>query len=114
MKKNLLVTIPNLSSPGGVIFFWQALFPHLKDNSKIDLRIVEVGGYGKNIFRAIDDQRNFKKQISSNVDLVILNPSLGFKSFFRDALFAKKLIRKKIPFVVFFHGWDLDFETGCR
>ena len=25
-------------------------------------------------------------------------------------LFAKHLVKKKVPFVVFFHGWNLDFE----
>lgn len=110
MKKRVLVTIPNLSSPGGVIFYWQAIWPTLSNYNQANWQTMEVGGYGKNIFLAFKDQWKFYKKITLNTDLVVLNPSLGFKSFFRDAIFAKQLQRKKIPFVVFFHGWEPSFE----
>lgn len=110
MEKNIIVTIPNLSAPGGVNFFWDALLPHLSKYDSLNLNTMEVGGYGKNILAPFADQWKFNRKVNAKIDLVILNPSLGYKSFFRDALFAKQLNRKKKPFVVFFHGWDLDFE----
>jgi glycosyltransferase involved in cell wall biosynthesis len=108
--KKIVVTIPNPSAPGGVNFFWDALIPHLNAYNEISLATMEVGGYGKNIVAPFMDQIKFNQKVNSKIDLVVLNPSLGFKSFFRDALFAKQLARKKKPFIVFFHGWDLDFE----
>ncbi len=110
MKKNIIITVPQLSSAGGVSSFWNALLPEMSEWEDVQLETLEIGGHGKNILGPLMDQRNFKKTISSGVDLVILNPSLGYRSFFRDALFAKQLFNKNIKFAVFFHGWDLEFE----
>lgn len=110
MQNNVLVTVPNLSASGGVSFYWNAILPHLRTYGTINLTTIEIGGHGKNIFGPINDQLHFNKTIVKSIDLAVLNPSLGLKSFFRDSLFARQLTRKNIPFVVFFHGWDVNFE----
>ena len=110
IKKNILIVTPQLSRLGGVSSFWNALLPELRMYDDIAINNLQIGGHGKNILGPVLDQWSFRKVIKKNVDLAFLNPSLGSRSFFRDALFAKQLIQKSLPFVVFFHGWDLDFE----
>lgn len=109
-KRSVMVTIPNLSAPGGVNFYWDALLPYLNDSGKISVKTMEVGGYGKNIVAPFSEQWRFYRRVDSKIDLVVLNPSLGFKSFFRDAFFARQLFKRKKTFITFFHGWDLEFE----
>lgn len=108
MKKILLVT-PKLETSGGVASYWNSLIPLLKENRDLKFENFQVGGHGKNIIATLKEQYIFRKKITNN-SLVFLNPSLGFNSFFRDGFFAKQLIYKNIPFVVFFHGWNLNFE----
>ncbi|WP_161598232.1 glycosyltransferase family 4 protein [Maribacter flavus] len=108
--RNVIVTIPNLSAPGGVNFYWDALLPYLKASGNISIKTMEVGGYGKNIIAPFIELWRFYKTVDADIELVILNPSLGFKSFFRDAFFARMLFKRKKEFITFFHGWDLEFE----
>lgn len=110
MKNNILIVTPQLSASGGVSSYWNALLPKLNNYDDLGISTLEIGGHGKNILGPFVDQWKFKKVLSNNVELAFLNPSLGSRSFFRDAIFAKQLVRKNIPFIVFFHGWSLDFE----
>jgi glycosyltransferase involved in cell wall biosynthesis len=110
MIKDIIVTVPKLTLPGGVSAFWNALLPEFHKMDQVRFRSVEIGGHGKNVFGPLIDIWNLRKATKSKSDLIILNPSLGSRSFFRDAFFAKYLLRNNIPFVVFFHGWSLDFE----
>jgi len=110
MGKRILMATPKLSSSGGVSSFWNALLPVFNSNVGLNVQTLQIGGHGKNLFGPLLDQWNFKKSINTQPDMAFLNPSLGSRSFFRDALFAKQLIGKNIPFIVFFHGWSLDFE----
>lgn len=108
-KKILLIT-PELASNGGVSAFWNALLLAFKSFKDIHFQTLQIGGHGKNIFGVFLDQWRVYKISSSNFYLALINPSLLNKSFFRDGLFAKQLKRKNIPFIVFFHGWDNNFE----
>ncbi|GIU00523.1 hypothetical protein TSL6_10290 [Sulfurovum sp. TSL6] len=110
MKNKILIVTPKLSSIGGVSSYWNTLLPILCNYNNLNINTLEVGGHGKNIFAILHDQWKFKKEIDNKINLIFLNPSLASRSFFRDALFAKQLQNKKISFVVFFHGWNLDFE----
>ncbi|MFT5735782.1 MAG: glycosyltransferase involved in cell wall biosynthesis [Maribacter sp.] len=110
MKAKILITIPNIKAPGGVSYYWDAIVPHLANYDEIACKTFEVGAYGTNLLAPIKDLWNFRKEVKAKTKVVVLNPSLGIKSFFRDAIFSKILISNKIPFIVFFHGWDLDFE----
>lgn len=108
----ILITVPNLSTLGGVSNFWNSLFEAFRQNDNIDFQPLQIGGHGKNPIGVVADQWNFHKALKSNIDLAFLNPSLIIKSFFRDGLFAKQLIRNRTPFVVFFHGWELEFQES--
>jgi len=110
MKNSILIVTPRLSISGGVSSFWNALLPVLDNYDDITIDTFQIGGHGRNVIGSIVDQWNFKKKIQSHIDLTLLNPSLGSRSFFRDALLSKQLVSKNIPFIVFFHGWDLMFE----
>ena len=107
MKKKILIVH---SRSGGVSAYWKPSLRVLKQYNDIHVSTLEIGGEGRNIFSPLVDQWNFRNKIKTKYDLVLLNPSLGWKSFFRDALFAKKLNKSKIPFMLFFHGWEFDFE----
>lgn len=113
MKKNInkiLIPMPNKVYKGGICSYWSAIFTSFKKFNNIGFEIVKVGNRGKNIFGPPMDQWIFYKAAHSEIDLVVLNPSILNKAFFREAIFAQQLVMKKIPFIVFFHGWDLDFE----
>lgn len=110
MNKKIIIITPQLNISGGVASYWNSLLPLIKKDTKLKVENFQVGGHGKNLISMIKEQFKFKKLISEDSSLVFLNPSLGFNSFIRDGLFAKQLISKNIPFVVFFHGWNLNFE----
>jgi N-acetylglucosaminyldiphosphoundecaprenol N-acetyl-beta-D-mannosaminyltransferase len=86
------------------------MFDSFSKFSNIEFKVIKIGNCGKNIFGPPIDQWRFYKFCTNDIDLVILNPSILSRAFFREGLFAKQLISKKIPFIAFFHGWDLDFE----
>ncbi len=112
-KPNILLIVGNLSTPGGVSVFWNSILESLKKIDEFHFNILEIGGHGKNILGVFFDQWRVHQNISSNQnkELAIINPSLLNRSFFRDGLFAKQLQHKNVPFMVFFHGWDVDFEA---
>lgn len=45
------------------------------------------------------------------IDIVHLNPSLVPRAIQRDIAFAQRCIEIGVPFVVFFRGWDKNFEA---
>lgn len=112
-KNNILLIVGNLSTAGGVSAFWNSLLSAFHKTNYFNFNILQIGGHGKNIFGPILDQWRLNKKIKSNknLELGIVNPSLLNRSFFRDGLFAKQMTKNSLPFVVFFHGWDLEFET---
>ena len=110
MIKNILIPIPNKVYKGGICSYWSAMFSSFNKFSDLKFKVVKIGNRGKNIFGPPLDQWKFHKACTPEIDLVVLNPSILNKAFFREGLLAKQLIAKKIPFIAFFHGWDLDFE----
>ncbi len=108
--KTILIPIPNKVYKGGICSYWSAIFDSTKKFADTKFNIVKVGNRGKNILGVPLDQWIFHKACTSEVDLVVLNPSIQSKAFVREALFAKQLIAKDIPFIAFFHGWDIEFE----
>lgn len=110
MQTNILITTPKLSDIGGVSSFLNSLFRAFKTDEKRCFHPIEIGGHGKNLLGPVLDQYRVRKASTSSIDIGFVNPSLLSKSFFRDGLFCKNFVEKKIPFVVFFHGWDKEFE----
>jgi len=87
------------------------MLPLLEDKA-FSIDFLETGSAkGKgNPFYPITDQLNLFKQLKKKPPILIhINPSLDPKSFVRDGLLVYQAIHRKIPVVVFFHGWDIDF-----
>ena len=108
--KNILLPMPNKVYKGGICSYWSAMFTSIQKISEVNFKVVKIGNRGKNIFGPPLDQWKFYKACTPDIDMVILNPSIFSKAFFREALLAKQLIAKKIPFIAFFHGWNPEFE----
>lgn len=115
---NVLITHPDFKDPGGVA----AHYAKLKDKFQIPVqhfiigkRAEEQDGVIPLLFRAISDYYRFVKTLRTNDhDVIHTNPSLDFKAFIRDGIFALlgKLLGKKV--VVFFHGWQKPFESTLQ
>lgn len=112
MTKVLLVH-PDFSRLGGIESYFLKIKPHLGvdhlscGNSR---RPGEKGLFFR-IKRIFGDYLEFWKQVSRpDVTVVHLNPSLQARMFYRDFMYLwiAKLYRKKT--VVFFHGWDIEFQ----
>ena len=109
----VLITTPELGLPGGVAFYYKTLKPHFVS----DVTYFTIGkrstctGTLNAIWQLLKDYWFFLVAIySTNYDVIHFNPSLGARSFLRDSIFIAlaKICRKRV--VVFFHGWDLDYE----
>lgn len=108
-SKNILIPIPNMVHKGGICSYWAAMFSSFKKFSDTKFKVIKVGNRGKNILGPLLDQWRFHKASNSNIDMVILNPIIENRAFFREGLFAKQLFMKEIPFIVFFHSMSADF-----
>jgi glycosyltransferase involved in cell wall biosynthesis len=112
-KKTILIVTPGLNGLGGVANYWKTILPLLKENEEFQIEFLETGsskGQG-NRFYPILDQLNFHHHIKNiKPSLIHINPSLDPKSFIRDGVLIYQAVRKKIPVVVFFHGWDPSFS----
>jgi glycosyltransferase involved in cell wall biosynthesis len=109
-KKSILIITPGLNGLGGVANYYKTMLP-LLENERFSTAFLETGSVkGKgNLFYPITDQINCFKWIKKKPDLVHINPSLDLKSFIRDGALIYQAVRKNIPVVVFFHGWDVGF-----
>lgn len=113
MKRKVLIHAPNLSTPGGKQTYYTAVRPHFQD----DVSFFFYGAQGKKesklrtLARLIYDYRRFYRRLKKeDFDMVLLNPSLNPKSFFRDSIFALLCYWAGTKFVVFWRGWNWDFE----
>lgn len=110
-RGGVLLTVPDLQGQGGVASFYNGVlshFPHAK------VTPLEIGGCKNTggLLHPLIDQVRFRNTLKDlRPELIHLNPSLGFKSFLRDGLFAWQAKKLGIPFVVFWHGWDKMFES---
>ncbi len=108
---------------GGVTKYLQCVLEHLSDECcpydwsltpGVKISSVRQSGFGINVLRmcratwtAVRFNRLLKM---GGIDLVHLNPSLGKTAVMRDIRFARQAHLAGIPFVVFFHGWNKDYE----
>ncbi|MBL4902030.1 MAG: glycosyltransferase family 4 protein, partial [Desulfocapsa sp.] len=107
----ILLTVPCLKDQGGVASFYNGVFPHFPHGKVVSL---EIGGTKNSgtLLHPLVDQFRFRSAVKRmKPSLIHLNPSLGFKSFIRDGLFAWQAKQLGYPFLVFWHGWDKSFEA---
>jgi len=110
-KKTILIVTPGLNGLGGVANYCKTVLPLLEGKEYL-IDVLETGSVkGKgNPFYPISDQLFFNWRIRKKPPILIhINPSLDPKSFIRDGLLVYQAIRRDIPVVVFFHGWDMAF-----
>ncbi len=115
MEKKVLIHAPNLSTPGGK----QTYYTAVKDYFKSDISFFFYGSQGKKeskvrtLTRMYSDYKKFYRQIKKEkYDLVLLNPSLNRNSFFRDSIFAYLCRLAGVKMIVFWRGWNWDFELN--
>lgn len=113
MKKRLLIHAPNLTTPGGKQTYYAAVNEYFSD----EISFFFYGAQGRKesrgafLKRLIRDYYRFWRQLKGgHFDLALLNPSLNMKSFFRDSFFALICFLMGVKFVVFWHGWQWEFE----
>lgn len=115
-KMKVLLNTPPLDCMGGVATFYLNLREHLGDeivyfhtgrrNGESSLR---------SVLRLVVDYMRFVLVLcQTHFDIVHLNPSLGLRAIWRDAVFIliARAFRKKT--VVFMHGWNKDYEEALR
>lgn len=112
-NNSILLVTPSLNGLGGVANYYKTILP-LLGASEFSIDFLEIGSAkGKgNIFYPITDQFDFFRRIKDTSPVLMhINPSLDPKSFVRDGVLIYQAIRKQIPVIVFFHGWDIEFAT---
>jgi glycosyltransferase involved in cell wall biosynthesis len=109
-KSRILVLLPDLRIDGGVTNYFRTL--ELDRQPNITYFFVNRAGTSSNVSRvlsAILIGLVFIRRVTRS-DMVHVNPTLDFRSFYRDMwfIFVAKLFRKRV--LVFFRGWDQEFE----
>ena len=114
-KKNILILTPSLHNSGGVANYYSILqhkFPFDYVFFIVGKRegATQKDTKTRHLVRLIFDYCAFFRVLwRSDLDLVLINPSLNFNGFSRDYIFylIAKLLKKKT--IVFFRGWDEDY-----
>jgi glycosyltransferase involved in cell wall biosynthesis len=116
-KTKVLITPYSLKGTGGVTAFYNTVLPYLNHKAyTVDILRMgsdrTVGRYRIKGLYPLTDQLRFRRSLASlgQQDIVHINPSLNFKSFLRDGLLVYQAKLKRLPVLVFFHGWQKDFE----
>ena len=113
-NKRILINVPNLHVKGGVTNYFNAL--ELAKHDSISYFFVNRQNEGNWLSKGIFLPLFYIKFLwrVKSFDLVHLNVSLNFKSYYRDMgfLVLLKLLRKQC--VVFFHGWESSFENKIK
>ncbi len=104
-----LVTGPDRHDQGGVAVYLGSVTKHFTGNG-VEHDLLEIGSTKGRFLHPLADQLAFRRRIRrSAYDLVHINPSMHYKSFFRDGLLARQATSRGLPLVVFFHGWSDGF-----
>lgn len=109
----ILINVPDLNVIGGKANYYTAL----QNQFTQDVSYFTYGSRGKKegkistMFRMLTDYFQFFNVIrKTKPELVLLNPSLEFKGFFRDGIFFFIASLLPVKIVVFWRGWSPEFE----
>ena len=116
-KTKVLIAPYSLKGTGGVTAFYNTILPHFNHKAYI-VDMLRMGSdrtpgrYRVKGLYPLTDQLRFRRALASlgQQDIVHINPSLNLKSFLRDGLLVYQAKMKRLPVLVFFHGWRKDFE----
>jgi glycosyltransferase involved in cell wall biosynthesis len=113
----VVILHPDFSDPGGVAKY----YTKLKDKFTIPVQHCIMGrrpeekGFLSIIYRMIYDYAFFLKNLKKNkCEIILVNPSLDFKSFVRDGIFLLLARTLKKKTIVFFRGWHEAFEFKLK
>lgn len=111
VRRKVLIHLPN--NPGGKVNYFTAL----KDHFENDVSFFLCGKQGRKESRLAVVKRMIRNFWSyyqllkkGNFDIVLTNPTLNPKSFFRDSIFTLIACLSGVKTIVFWHGWRWDFE----
>jgi glycosyltransferase involved in cell wall biosynthesis len=111
-----LILVPDLAVPGGVANYYNSLQLNAVNNiSYFTINKQESNSKVSTTFRLLKNYLYFLlKLIKDRNELVVVNPSLYPRSFYRDFgfIFFSRLLKKRV--VVFFHGWLDSFEEEIK
>lgn len=116
-KKSVLILCPHPKERGGVADYYRLVAKYFHSD-RVNVDFYYTGKRAtNNVFnnRLLTFTKDFFSlmKILGSAELVVLNPSLDPRAVVRDGIYhflAKRVFQKKT--VVFFHGWDLDFEKA--
>jgi glycosyltransferase involved in cell wall biosynthesis len=115
MEKKVLILCPHPEERGGVADYYRLVGKYFRsDRVHIDFYHTGKRSSGNRVHnRPLTFVKDFLalSKILSSCDLVVLNPSLDPRAVVRDGIYhllAKRVHGQRT--LVFFHGWDLDFE----
>ena len=114
--RSVLLLVPNFNQIGGVSNYYKNL--QLDLHPHIDYFFVNAGaqtGLINKLFIASGIYLRFLgKLLSARYSIVHVNPSLNRNSFYRDAyfIFFAALLKKKV--IIFFRGWEDEFEESIK
>jgi glycosyltransferase involved in cell wall biosynthesis len=112
MYKKILWTTPRLNRPGGVSNYVSLVYSYLRDH--VDLFFIGSLQESEGLFkfkRIFSDYIALcKLLLKSDYQLIHINTSLAWKAFLRDMGIIVISILFKRPFIIYFHGWNQDFE----
>ncbi len=110
----VLILTPNLSNPGGV----SALYNILKLDENDNIKYFDVQGKkSKNIIlkvvRTFSMYFRFTRNCFFN-QIIHINPTFDKRSFYRDGFFLviARIFQKKT--IVYWHGWNPDFQKTIK
>ena len=105
---------PDLALDGGVTNYYRTLALHSQDD--IDYFAVNkkgTAGFPEKVLSVFVATLGLLRRVG-HYDIVHINPSLDFNSFFRDLclILVARFRRKQI--LVFFHGWEDEFQLRIQ
>jgi glycosyltransferase involved in cell wall biosynthesis len=117
--KRILIVVPGEFADGGINNY----FKTLKDRFNLPIDYVYRGarywpfrsGFLAETKRIITDLNIYYLKLKSNkYDIVQTNTSLGWASVIRDGLYLLLAQKRKIKTIVFYRGWDINFEKALN
>jgi glycosyltransferase involved in cell wall biosynthesis len=106
----VLINVPDLKRRGGVA----GLYNTLKIQDKYDyVDLYNIHNDGNRLIGLITKYAAFFFK-SKKYSIVHINPSLGYKSFLRDALFILIARINSCKTLVYWHGWEESFEKRIK
>lgn len=116
-EKTILILMPRPESIGGVENYYNVLQLH-RDDPRIEYFYV-TGPSDETrlqfLRRLLTNYFRFSRMLSTGrIGLVVLNPTLDRRSFYRDAVFCGLAHTYRVATLVFFRGWDSTWENQIR